>query len=77
MIGDVVVEGVLGVVGVHLVEGVGQMAGIGHLAVVGRPTAGITSYKNEYLLKYEFLVKVNHSFSAFIRLLLALDWFSF
>jgi len=38
MTGDVVVEGVLGVVGVHLVEGVGQMAGIGHRAVVGRPT---------------------------------------
>ena len=38
MIGGVVVEGVLGVVGVHLVEGVGQMAGIGHRAVVGRPT---------------------------------------
>jgi len=38
MIGDVVVEGVLGVVGVHLVEEVGQMAGIGHRAVVGRPT---------------------------------------
>jgi len=37
MIGDVVEEGVLGVVGVHL-EGVGQMAGIGHRAVVGRPT---------------------------------------
>jgi len=36
MTGDVVVEGVLGVVGV--VEGVGQMAGIGHRAVVGRPT---------------------------------------
>ena len=31
----------------------------------------ITSYKHEYLLKYEFLVKVNHSFSTFILLLLA------